>query len=169
MSSHYGQQPCPTDSVVGVSTTWVTIAGRAYYAATSDPVYNLVPPTGVAAEFGYIVAGNTPVFLQSSLRVGTDYGLTVNVPNLSEAVVIAASKVTIWGVPADPAHNDIRGGCVSGILGSMVLEGESIDTRGDGLNEGEDEIEGPVGPAGDEQVPIVSDGECPSQGGRRRC
>ena len=49
--------------------------------------------------------------------MGTDYGLTVNVPNINEAVVIAASKVTIWGVPADPAHNDIRGGCVSGILG----------------------------------------------------
>ena len=29
---------------------------RSIFAATSDPVYNLVPPTGIAAEFGYIVA-----------------------------------------------------------------------------------------------------------------
>ncbi len=158
------QHTCSNETVVGISTTWIAIAGRRsdYYAATSDPVYNIVPPNGVAAEFGYTVAGNTPVFLQSSLRVGTDYGLTVNVPNLSEAVVIAASKVTIWGVPADPAHNDIRGGCVSGILGSQVLEGEPIDTPGDGLNEGEDEIEGPVGPASNNNIPIVSNGECPS-------
>jgi hypothetical protein len=166
LSATYGEKPCPNASVVGVSTTWIAIAGRPtdYYAATSDPVYNLVPPTGVAAEFGYLVAGSTPVFLQSSLRVGTDYGLTVNVPNTSEAVVIAASKVTIWGVPADPAHNDIRGSCVGGILGSMVLEGEPIsDTPGDGLNEGEDEVEGPVGPPSDEEVPIVSHGECPVQ------
>ena len=44
--------------------------GTAYLSATSDPIYNLVPPTGTAAEFGYIVAGNTPIFLQTSLRVG---------------------------------------------------------------------------------------------------
>jgi hypothetical protein len=173
LSAKYGARPCSNETVVGVSTTWVAIAGGSYLAATSDPVYNLVPPTGTAAEFGYIVAGDTPIFLQSSLRTGTDYGLTVNVPTISEAVVVQDSKVTIWGVPADPAHNAIRGSCVSGILGSEVTEGNGseplINIPNFGLREGEDEIEGPIfyrqpgGPYGAE-MPIWSTGECPSEG-----
>ena len=57
--------------------------GKDNLFSTSDPIYNLVPPTGTAAEFGYIVAGNTPIFLQSSLRSGSDYGLTIKVPRTS--------------------------------------------------------------------------------------
>jgi hypothetical protein len=172
--SQHGGHPCGNETVVGVATTWVAIgSGSSYLAATSDPVYNLTPPTGTAAEFGYTVVGNTPVFLQSTLRTGTDYGLNVNVPDLSEAVVIEASKVTIWGVPSAPSHNAIRGSCVSGIVGSEVYEpgygpNTSLNEPGFGLREGEDEIEGPIfyqRPGGPEyeEKPIWSTGECPSQ------
>ncbi len=136
-------------------------------------MYNLVPPTGVAAEFGFIVAGHTPVFLDASVRTGGDYGLTTSVSELSQAVLIAASKVTIWGVPADPAHNYIRGGCVEGILqaaqpyygGPYEPPFNQPDPEGpQGLAEGEDEMEGPVGFSSSEgDQPLISAGECPTQ------
>ncbi len=153
---------CSNESAVGIATTWVTRAGRGHLSSVTNPIYNLVPPTGTAAEFGYIVAESTPVFLQSKLRAGKDYGLTVSVPPINQALVIGASKVTIWGVPADPAHDDIRGNCDSQLIDTEQLETEDTEQPGGGLREGEDEIEGPVGHSSEEEVPVLSVGDCPS-------
>jgi hypothetical protein len=109
-------------------------------------VYNLVPPEGVAAEFGYIVAHTTPVLLQESVRTGGDYGVTTTVSDINQSVVVGASKVTIWGVPAAPVHNPYRGSCLINELGAGVDD----ETPGAGLREtgDEDEIEGPLYPEG---------------------
>jgi hypothetical protein len=138
------KQECSNEAVIGVSTTYITTVGAATKVIpTADPVYNLVPPAGVAAEFGFIVDGKTPVFLDTSVRTGADYGLNTTVSNISEAVLVAASKVTIWGVPAAPVHNLIRGTCLhSGNGGSRNFE-----EVGGGLRVGEDEVEGPIGTA----------------------
>ena len=157
---------CSDESAIGIATTWVTRSGIGHLDSTSDPIYNLVPPTGTAAEFGYIVADSTPVFLESKLRSGTDYGLTVSVPPLNQALVIAASKVTIWGVPAAPAHNDIRGHCDSQLVDTEFVELGEIEAPGEGLREGEDEIEGPVITRAEDEykeAPVLTTGECPSQ------
>ncbi len=156
---------CSNGTVVGVSSTYLSNGpGSGELVTTSDAVYNLVPPTGVAAEFGFVVAGRVPVFLDTSVRTGTDYGLTTTVSNLSEAVLVGANKVTIWGVPADPAHNAVRGSCVSGELGSDIGNPE---TPGLGLREGEDELEGPIASLEESELgreaPILSGGECPTQ------
>jgi hypothetical protein len=158
---------CPNETVVGISTTYIMISGHSELFPTTDPVYNLVAPNGVAAEFGFIVAGQTPVFLDTSIRTGTDYGLDTTVPNLSQAVLIGASKVTIWGVPASPAHNAYRGTCEEELLASE----DTVEGVGDGLREGEDEREGPLytraqrtkeGTPLGEGLP-ESTGDCPTQ------
>ena len=139
---------CSNETVIGVSTTYITEAGHTEVDPTTDPVYNLVPPTGVAAEFGFVVAEKTPVFLDTTVRTGTDYGLDTTVPNISQAVLVAASKVTIWGVPAAPAHNLIRGSCLH-----TVLEGaKNFEEEGAGLRVGEDEVEGPKGTATEAEI-----------------
>ena len=51
------------------------------------------------------------MLLETSVRTGGDYGLTTTVSDINQAVVVGASKVTIWGVPANPAHNPWRGTC----------------------------------------------------------
>ncbi len=136
-----GESSCPNETSIGVASTFINTAENPEnFVSTSQAVYNLVPPTGVAAEFGFIVADHTAVFLQSTVRTGTDYGLTTNVPNIGETVIVAASKVTIWGVPASPVHNEVRGSCVRNLLGGGYEE-----EIGKGLREGEDELEGPVG------------------------
>jgi hypothetical protein len=146
------QEKCPNETVIGVSTTYLGEEGQGEIYPTDDPLYNLVPPTGVAAEFAFkVLKGNSaiPVFLDIGVRTGTDYGLNVNVPDLSQAAEILASKVTIWGVPSDPSHNLYRGSCLDSIGGEVY---DSPEGPGYGLQEGLDELEGPDGPAGSEDV-----------------
>ncbi len=133
------QNECPNETAVGSEITYI-IAGEGFLHA-SNPVYNVEPSPGIAAEFAFKVKGIVPVFLDVSVRTGGDYGLTVNVANISQAAAVYASKVTIWGVPAAKSHDTLRGTC----LGEGEEEGER------GLLEGEDETEGPS----------VSRGSCP--------
>jgi len=151
---------CSSESAVGVATAYL---GRelqnnlpARVIPTTTPVYNLVPPPGVAAEFGYLAANEVPVLLQASVRTGGDYGLTTSASDINQAILAYASKVTIWGVPASPAHNPIRGTC-------EVIEGglsETLESAGFGLLPGEDELEGPIGVRG---LPESTGSECKTQ------
>jgi len=152
---------CPNETAVGVAITYLHYdpeVSRFFVGEISSPVYNLEPPTGVAAEFGFVVAKTTPVFLDVSVRTGGDYGLTVRSTDISQAVWLYGTKVTIWGVPADPSHNPYRGSC---------LNQESKRNDGSGYAEGEDEQEGPVGPYGSnspiESIYGIPVGGCPSQ------
>jgi hypothetical protein len=136
-----GEPTCANSTAVGVATSYL------YSAVTpesgtpvTEPVYNLVPPRGVAAEFGFIVAKDTPVLLTSSVRTGGDYGLTTVVSDVNQAVLALASKVTIWGVPAAKSHNLVRGECERHVIG-VELPAEEV---GRGLSEGEYELETPV-------------------------
>ncbi len=147
--------------MIGFATTYTTRAGSKEVTAITDPVYNLVPPKGVAAEFGFVVAGETPVFLDTSVRTGGDYGLTTSVTEVSQAVVVAASKVTIWGVPADPAHNPWRGTCLRALAGQAI----PVEAPGEGLGAGEAELEGPLYFADEEREAGLpeSTGNCVTQ------
>ena len=135
---------CPNETVVGLATTYLDEPGGEIYPS-DNAVYNLVPPTGVAAEFAFVIpAGNDlPVFLDAGVRTGTDYGLNVTVPDISQAALVVASKVTIWGVPAAVSHNLYRGICLGQTPGVVP---SSFEAPGFGLREGEDELEGPDGP-----------------------
>ena len=98
-----------------------------------------LPPKGVAAEFGYI-AGPTPVLLRTSVRTGGDYGVTTAAPKIGQAVLVAASKVTIWGVPANPAHDPIRGQCQQNVKGAAL----PFEQPGRGLLPEEAGLETPI-------------------------
>jgi hypothetical protein len=71
-------------------------------------VYNIVPPPGTPARFGFLVASEA-VLLDASIRTGDDYGITVVGRNTSQGIPIEAIKLTLWGVPAHPSHDDERG------------------------------------------------------------
>jgi hypothetical protein len=161
---------CPNETAIGVTMTMITKekGGKKHNELfnTHDPLYNLVPPTGVAAEFGFTVVKDTPVFLDFSVRTGKDYGLTTTVSNINQAVPVIAFKVTVWGVPADPVHNDLRGGCLGEVLENM----EEPEVDPDGLLPSEFENEGSV--VTQEYLiknstfsfgALVSGGECPTQ------
>jgi hypothetical protein len=158
-----GSVRCPNETVVGVAASYFGYVGESSGSSdTPDPVYNLVPPAGVAAEFAFLVAKRTPVFLQTSARTGGDYGLSTTVSDINQATQVVASKVTIWGVPADPAHNKVRGSCVNEILGSFAGD---LEEPGSGLLEAgeEDELEGPIHNPSEERYPVgITGEECPT-------
>lgn len=99
--------PCPDDTQIGVAE--LKLNGF----TIDEPVYNLTPPKGAPAEFGFIVL-TTPVVLVPSVRTGRDYGVSVRFNSVPDAYSLVKGKLTLWGVPADPAHNEERGACLKG-------------------------------------------------------
>jgi hypothetical protein len=103
---------CPEDTAVGIATVTLDIPGFAEHGTIVDPLFNLEPEVGEPARFGFTVEG-TPVFLDTSVRTGGDYGVTVSVDGISQTADFLSSEVTFWGVPGDPHHNNARGwGCL---------------------------------------------------------
>jgi hypothetical protein len=102
---------CGNASVVGIAAIFTHPTFADYV-----PIYSLIPPHGMPAEFGFNVQG-TPVVLVPSLLSSSDYGLRVESINTSQALHIYASTVTFWGVPADPRHDEVRGSCLNQGLG----------------------------------------------------
>jgi len=105
-----GQNFCPDNTAIGaVSVTVVKREGSGASQTTFEvPLFALVPSVGEPARFGF-VALNVPVFLDTSIRTGGDYGVTVDVDNISEVEGFVSSRVMFWGVPGDLRHDSVRG------------------------------------------------------------
>ncbi len=115
---------CPADTVVGVaSLTLDAYAGDAQ-PAFEVPLFNLRPGVGEPARFGFYFPGGLLIYLDTSVRTGGDYGVTVSVNDISQLKAFARSQVTFWGVPGDPRHDNARGwGCLMGGLLTYGAEG----------------------------------------------
>jgi hypothetical protein len=98
------KESCPDASQIGILEA--NFGGLKFY----PEVYNLVPQQGYPAEFGFRVLG-VPVVIVPRVRTGSDYGVTATLVDLPDAFTITASKLTLWGVPADPGHDSERGPC----------------------------------------------------------
>jgi hypothetical protein len=101
-----GESLCPNDTQVGVAE--LDLGGSIERIA----VYNVTPPKGDPAEFGFTYL-TTSVVLIPSVRTGGDYGVTVRFTGVPDADSLIRGKITLWGVPADPAHNTERGECLN--------------------------------------------------------
>jgi hypothetical protein len=109
----FTQDLCPNDTAVGTATTRLAhVIKTGEYVQVTDPVYNLEAAPGSPAEFGFVVKHTVSIFLDAAVRTGGDYGLTVTSANIPGLDPVLGSKVTIWGVPADPSHNRLRGTCL---------------------------------------------------------
>jgi len=108
-----GYAACPDDSAVGIAAIKgefsVFPAGEEVFLHL--PIYNLVPPPGVAAQFGF-VAANVPVTFDVVLSESFPYNLVVKLRNIPQALLFYSSTVTLWGTPANEAHDSLRGTCV---------------------------------------------------------
>jgi hypothetical protein len=77
------------------------------FGAISLPVFNMVPPPGVPAEFGADVL-LVNAYIDIVVRTGGDYGLTAQLSDISAGLPLTGSSLTLWGVPADPSHDAQR-------------------------------------------------------------
>jgi hypothetical protein len=123
---------CPDNTQVGVGIIG-RIAGFPVRGIALG-IYNLVPPAGAPAEFGFNPAG-VPIVLTPKVRTGGDYGLTVDVNNTNEALRIFGAQTMLWGVPADSSHDEFRGECLT-FLGFSSC---SPEARAEEAAEGEPE------------------------------
>jgi hypothetical protein len=106
---------CPAKTAVGVAMPTVNepngIFGKPL-GTFAAPVFNLEPSVGEPARFGFL-AFSTPVFIDTAVRTGSDYGVTVSVHNISQTAAFTKSEVVFWGVPGDSRHDSTRGwGCL---------------------------------------------------------
>jgi hypothetical protein len=110
-----GHDECEAQTAIGLATITFDLPGNGTHLTTRTvPLFNITPQPGEPARFGFEVFGDR-VYIDTAIRTGSDYGVTVTVPNITEAAGFLASKVTFWGVPGDSAHNSARGwACVYG-------------------------------------------------------
>jgi hypothetical protein len=102
---------CPPDTVVGIAAVTVTglsIPGERKPFTMPEPVFNLTPAPGEPARFGFL-AIVVPVVLDTRVRSGGDYGVTVSSDNILQTAGLISSLVTVWGVPGDSRHDASRG------------------------------------------------------------
>jgi hypothetical protein len=95
--------PCPTDSVVGGINVHTNGAGLIdgvdplYF-----PIFNMDPPVGFAARFGFNVLG-VPIVLDATVK--SDGQVLVGSRYISQALRVYGVTTFFWGVPADPRHD----------------------------------------------------------------
>ncbi len=118
---------CPLSSLVGnVALRFDTGPEFAGIIPLLVPLFNMEPPPGAPAQFGFPVSG-FPVLLTADVRTDGDYGLSLNVRNINQTLVFAGSKTTFWGLPSDPSHDTQR------CLGMFVFETECTGEPGTAL------------------------------------
>ena len=100
---------CPPDTAVGTDLAALPQGTKNGDFEVEVPVYNLVPPPGVPAQFGFTVFG-TNILLDAGVRSGSDYGITTTTSDIGRKPVF--NSITLWGVPNEPVHNRERCGVV---------------------------------------------------------
>jgi hypothetical protein len=105
-------QACPPDTQIGVDVVFTGGGPGAAFpieygggtsAAFHIPVYNMVPPPGMPAEFAFSIIG-VSTRLDATVRSGSDYGISEHIKNIVQDQIIY-NAVTIWGVPGEANHD----------------------------------------------------------------
>jgi hypothetical protein len=111
---------CPSDTQVGYLNIWWRNPAAPYYHGSGQlifftpamltrvAIYNLEPPKGVAADFGFNAAGFVQGHIYPEVDPAQNYAIKTVSPNISDSVNVRGAEVTIWGVPGDPAHDKLR-------------------------------------------------------------
>jgi hypothetical protein len=99
---------CSPSAQVGIASITNYVAGS---SETLVPVYNMVPPPGVAAEFAFnllsdIVHIDSGVVADPSAPGG--YRIETTIRHISQGVAIGDTSLTLWGNPASSSHDRER-------------------------------------------------------------
>jgi hypothetical protein len=108
------ENECPADTAVGVAVVTVRETAIAGTLRIPVPLFNLEPAVGEPARFGfYAILSNSPVVIDTAVRSGSDYGVTVSSNNITQTAGFLSASVTVWGAPGSPSHDAQRGwGCL---------------------------------------------------------
>jgi len=104
---------CPESSIIGqvnVAVSLDPVPPGSDLFKNLLPVYNLIPPPGVAAKMGFVFTPGLPITIETGVNPDPPYNLQAHVTNIAQAALVFGSRLTLWGNPADPAHDGERGG-----------------------------------------------------------
>ena len=99
---------CPDNTAVGVAAIAISVPPFNYIA----PVYNLETAYGEVTRLGFSIGGVTAL-LDVTLKSGSDPKVVATSPYTSQYTNVFGAVVQLWGVPADPAHDHLRGSCLN--------------------------------------------------------
>jgi hypothetical protein len=105
-NQQFNENNCPVASQVGVirATLGIWQGKEEPFIEAGFRLYNLVPPPGEPAQFGFDFKG-IHVFLNAGVRSGNDYAITEHSGNIPAFVEVS---VNVWGTPGDPSHDQYR-------------------------------------------------------------
>jgi hypothetical protein len=120
---------CPDVSAVGLIKIRGANGGGSHELELATPVYNLVPPPGVAARLGFSVTLVGTVIVDLRVKQTPPYNLIATIPDITQMHLFYGADTTLWSDPGSPAHNDDRGICGA----EFNVEGEGKHDLGDFL------------------------------------
>ncbi len=104
---------CPISSTVG----YINVRAAANAGPPGNqfkgkvPVYNLMPPPGTLAKFGFVFLG-VPVVFDVRLSEEAPYRVIATFHGISQAVLIYGATLTLWSDPLANVHDIDRGQCL---------------------------------------------------------
>ncbi len=101
-----GKSLCPDKTAVGLISNQL----QAPFIWVQNSVYNLKPPPGVVVRIGFKVL-LVPVFIDISVKQDGEYNVEGSLSNTPQVATVFGSALQLWGNPADPGHDAVRGGC----------------------------------------------------------
>lgn len=106
------EDECPAETAVGVASVSAYVAGETETFVA--PVFNIEPVAGSVARLGFYIAQiHDAVLLDTSVRSGESYGMTLDVTNIDQAAGVTGAQLTLWGAPGAAEHDSTRGwGCL---------------------------------------------------------
>ena len=102
-----GRNHCADATAIGLIKLQVNEPGVGRIA----PVFNLVPPPGVAVKFGFIAA-NTPATVEAGINDRQPFNVVASALNIPQSLDFYGAELHIWGVASDHAHDPLRGDCL---------------------------------------------------------
>jgi hypothetical protein len=103
--------PCPDDTVVGYTELLVG-TGAEPPEPRLEPVYNLEPAPGEPLRLGFIAVA-IPVAIDFKLNDSPPYNAIGIVSNASQVEKFYSARTIVWGTPAEPVHDSLRGPCLN--------------------------------------------------------
>lgn len=108
---------CPAASQVGAALT--SLLGLNGGSMFSNALYDMVPPPGVPAEFGFNLFGT---IVHAMGGVDGEFHLVTENTEILGKVPVGAVVAELWGNPSDPRHDRVRRGA-----GCKTIEGCSVE------------------------------------------
>ncbi len=96
-NNHAGPVGCPAESYLGQLQAHWSERVAAGIVELNEPVFNIAPPYGVAAQFG-VQYVNPDLFLNSGLLAGGNYPIETTISDLPPAAPAISSHLTLYGV-----------------------------------------------------------------------